>query len=267
MFLVTSRSWPPESMHLQNSKRLTKQLNHVQARLEKLQEKLASVSHDVSGIVGNTGSLVWTYDRDVVENRIQNAQQNRSASKIKECFEQFSRGYNGRFNCLRPCSTSECSISEFAYLSAAKSLKPHFSAAELESKFAQRAVHGNLNLHAFECAIQSPSKLEQWAQNIPFWQLLVDSIEHDVSVDPLRSISRLTVQEIDLLSISIVKSMKQMILDHVEGLAKSLHAMDEKCRFVSSTASKFQTIKGNCGSIDDFHAGLSARLGTFSLCI
>jgi hypothetical protein len=57
-----------------------------------------------------------------------------------------------------------------------------------------------------------------------------------------------------------------MISEHVQSLALSLHAMDEKSLLVSSTASKFQTFKASCGSIDDFHAGLSARLGIlFSL--
>jgi hypothetical protein len=135
-------------------------------------------------------------------------------------------------------------------------------------------VQEQIDFEEFRRILQSRSVLDQWAKSVPLWQLLSDSIPRKTRTfdflrsskpDRLKMISNLAAEDIEEISEAFLVGFKVLVTQHCRTLQESLRSMKAKSSKVSASkkpSEKFGFVM-ECGSIQDFHNGLSARLGTF----
>jgi hypothetical protein len=86
-------------------------------------------------------------------------------------------------------------------------------------------------------------------------------------MDPLRVVSALSPSQIDALCVAFLDGLKVLVTNQISDLKKSLRAMDDLAASASNDASKkFEIFGMSCGKINDFHDGLSGRVGELSPC-
>ena len=120
--------------------------------------------------------------------------------------------------------------------------------------------NGKLDYNEFRSAVQSnKSELEDWAESLALHQLLADSIPQSDGADALDIVSNLSPGDIDLIVEGFADGLRQMLNKYVNQLKQKLEHLSEH----KSPVPKFvaDVPKMMCGSIDDFHKGLVARIG------
>jgi hypothetical protein len=130
-------------------------------------------------------------------------------------------------------------------------------------------VDEQIDFEEFRKISQSRSILDHWAQSVPLWQLLSDSIPRKTRTfellryskqSPLKIISKLSAEDIEEISEAFLVGFKILVARHCRTLQESLRSMNAKSSQVSAAknpSEKFGFVM-KCGNIDDFHNGLSA---------
>jgi hypothetical protein len=122
---------------------------------------------------------------------------------------------------------------------------------------------GILDLSEFKQAVKTPSALEEWAQSLPLAQLLVDAIPKKVGRDHLRVTSGLTTEDVDEVCDGFSAGLRRILNESVGQLKAAFESMDRARE--NPAGGKFRVDlppnKLRCGSIEDFHKGLSSRIG------
>ena len=116
----------------------------------------------------------------------------------------------------------------------------------------------------FKAAVLRPSPIEAWCKQIPLWQALADAISGPLGnqeEQPLRAVASLTDAHIDAICAEVESSLRQVLRNEASKLRAAFEAMDAKMTDDESGQSKFSTFKASVGSSDDFHNGLSDRVG------
>ena len=122
----------------------------------------------------------------------------------------------------------------------------------------------SLGLDEFQQAAQGQWAGEVWAQSLPLAQLLSDTLPDCAECHRLRAISSLTAKEIRAVVEGFSEALEGMLSERVESLRKSLLAMDEHKEGPRPNR-KFQVVSMSCGRIEDFHGGVTKRIGELSL--
>ena len=117
---------------------------------------------------------------------------------------------------------------------------------------------GSLDFPEFSFAVARTSLLEQWVASLPLAQLLADALPVDKEKDLLNSLGEIGPLEIETACQGFCEGLKLLISEHVSNLQKALRAMEHR-----NASNVFQIVKMNGGNIDDFHQGLSGRIGRF----
>jgi hypothetical protein len=120
--------------------------------------------------------------------------------------------------------------------------------------------NGGLDLQEFKKAIKFPSKVEQWADNLPLSKLLAHCLSFKQGDDPLREVSRLSSDELRAVTNAYCESLHLMLMEAVRELNLCYAEMDNTAG-LADAGSKFQTFKMSSGSVEDFHNGLQGRVG------
>ena len=118
----------------------------------------------------------------------------------------------------------------------------------------------------FVLLVESESPLERIAQSFPFWKLLADDIPRAHSNDsssenPLKAAEHFTAlksSEIECLVAATADTLKEMLIQFCTNL-KGRTEPHGSSQTQGST--KFSIDTYNAGSIQDFHNGLSGRVG------
>ena len=128
-----------------------------------------------------------------------------------------------------------------------------------------RNQDGILAFDEFVLAVKAPMPLDEWASSLPLAQLLADAMPRKAGKDRLREVSRLTEAEIGSIADGFAYGVKRLLNQHVQSLRSSFSTMDQAVatRSESDSHLKFQTetTKLRCGNIEDFHNGMSSRIG------
>ena len=122
----------------------------------------------------------------------------------------------------------------------------------------------SLGLDEFQQAAQGKWAGEVWAQSLPLAQLLSDALPDCAKCHRLRAISSLTAKEIRAVVEGFSEALERVLTERVESLRKSLLAMDEYEEGPRPNR-KFQVVSMSCGRIEDFHGGVTKRIGELSL--
>jgi hypothetical protein len=119
---------------------------------------------------------------------------------------------------------------------------------------------GLIDYAEFKSAVLSPSTLESWCRNIPWWQAIADAIPRVENAMSLRAVACLTDDQINMICTESVKSIEQQLREQRDRLRNAFDAMD--AQHVTNPQSKFATtFKASAGTCDDYHSGLKGRVG------
>ena len=131
------------------------------------------------------------------------------------------------------------------------------------NRILQLNFDGCIKYNAFKHIVLSPSPVEVWAKTLPLSRLLADALPKFSGCDHLRVISSLTAKEVDNVAEEVCGALKEVLMLHVGLLKSAFKSMDEQVikRGAVPANSKFEVSKMTVGSIQNFYAGLEARIG------
>jgi hypothetical protein len=103
---------------------------------------------------------------------------------------------------------------------------------------------------------------EEWASTLPLAQLLADCMPIRKEADPVQAVSRLCDTDLETIVTCFGEGLKRMLHEEIAKLKRAYARMQRKIEEASSAPAKFAVApQMQSGSIDDFHEGLSARVG------
>ena len=126
---------------------------------------------------------------------------------------------------------------------------------------------GGLDLKEFTRVVNEPSNLEQWTKTLPLAKLLAYCLPFEIravnsAADSLRVVSRLRKVDINKAAQLFGEGVARILEDRVKQLKACYDEMDRKAVEESNeTNKKFQTFAMSAGKVEDFHKGLTERVG------
>ncbi len=119
--------------------------------------------------------------------------------------------------------------------------------------------HAHLDFELFERVASHPTPMEEYVRAVPLHKLLADALP-DEDEDPMRLFARLTEGDIASVTQGVAQGLERLLRLHVRCARMAL--ADAASRTAAPSAlSKFHVAPLSCGRIQDFHAGLSGRIG------
>jgi hypothetical protein len=131
---------------------------------------------------------------------------------------------------------------------------------------------GGLDLDEFHRAINRPSELEQWCSTLPLAKLLSFCLEtpladaaaasHAILADPVRRVSELSPQDLDRVAEEFWGGVRRLLGEQASQLNRCYAELDQKAvERADGSSAKFQTFSMSAGTVEDFHKGLTNRVG------
>jgi hypothetical protein len=125
--------------------------------------------------------------------------------------------------------------------------------------------NGHIDCDEFVAAALRPSPIEAWCKQIPWWHAIADAIPRVADCgQPLRAVALLTDAQIDVICAEVQKSIRSKLRTKALELSNSLKTMEKNTEsaLAGSKFATFATFKASVGNSEDFHKGLSGRVGT-----
>jgi hypothetical protein len=122
-----------------------------------------------------------------------------------------------------------------------------------------------LDFQSFVRLAQTESPFLSWIASLPICKVYADAItfaSSDFDRDPLRTISKMTNEEINAACDGCLDMIKGILAEEVHKLRAAYVHVDEKQKSQNLSASKFEIFTMSCGSVGDFHKGLVGRIGS-----
>jgi hypothetical protein len=135
---------------------------------------------------------------------------------------------------------------------------------------------GGLDLEEFRRVIARPTELEKWCSTLPLAKLLGCCLEGTLSdaaaasppaalADPVRRVCSLSPQDLDSVSEAFWGGARRLLAEQASQLKRCYAELDRKAAEVGDGSSgKFQTFSMSAGTMEDFHKGLTDRVGASS---
>jgi hypothetical protein len=122
---------------------------------------------------------------------------------------------------------------------------------------------GFLNLDEFRRAVQSSSEMEQFiSHSVSVVEIISAALPRDDSKLPIDVFRMLTPVQITAVSNAVSEGLTLLIADKLVTLNEGFAAAEAKKS--GNTAAKFAIFELSAGSVQDYHNGLSSRVGIFS---
>ena len=119
---------------------------------------------------------------------------------------------------------------------------------------------GLIDFNEFVAATLRPSHIDAWCKQLSLWHTIADAIPPVAHCDqPLRAVALLTDAQIDVICTEALKSIKSELRTKVLELSNAMKKIEETTKALAG--SKFATYKASVGNTEDFHKGLSDRVG------
>jgi hypothetical protein len=146
---------------------------------------------------------------------------------------------------------------------ALSDLGVHAEATEIEEVLKPRDLNedGGLDFQEFSSLVNMPSPAEEWVGELPLSQLVSHALPRANCPikDQLRHLSRTSPDQLEVTCEVIKEELLKILQLKLDVLKESFAKLDNQS--AAGSNSKFQTFKMSVGSIDDFHEGLSSRVG------
>jgi hypothetical protein len=119
---------------------------------------------------------------------------------------------------------------------------------------------GFLNLDEFRRAVQSSSEMEQFiSHSISIVEMISAALPRDDSKEPIDVFRMLTPLQITAISNAVSEGLAIMLSEKVAKLGEGFAAAEAKKS--GNSAAKFAIFELSAGSVQDYHKGLSSRVG------
>jgi hypothetical protein len=143
------------------------------------------------------------------------------------------------------------------------------SADEVEVAFSQCDMNddGGLDLEEFRLAAKTPTKLQQWADTLELPRLLARclALRSRNPADPHRGVADLSPADLaDALDV-FGRGLRRALAGAQAELRTCLDAMRAAEAAAAGGTAKFQTFKMSSGKVEDFHGGVTGRVGESAL--
>jgi hypothetical protein len=146
---------------------------------------------------------------------------------------------------------------------ALSDLGVHAESTQIEELLKSRGLNDDVGIdfQEFSSLVNMLSPTEEWVGGLPLNQLVSDALPRASCPvkDQLRYLSRITPQQLEISCEIIKESLFEMLQQNLDALKDSFAKLDSQPTAESN--SKFQIFKMSVGTIDDFHEGLSSRVG------
>ena len=126
---------------------------------------------------------------------------------------------------------------------------------------------GGMDLEEFSRVISNPSKLEMWSNTLPLAKLMafcLESADERISIapDPVRNVCDLDLKVVDVIVDGFAEGVKQLLRNQLKQMSMCYSALERKAaEEADGSGSKFQTFSMSAGNAEDFHRGLTDRVG------
>jgi hypothetical protein len=124
-----------------------------------------------------------------------------------------------------------------------------------------------IDLDQFRMLVDYPTPLERFLQALPLSKLLADALlDGSHQTEPLLLIASLTPKDIEQVTAGFLEGLKLLLAQHVRQCKRAVEQAardryEETPPRVQIIDSKFTLRPMSCGKVDDFHKGLSGRIG------
>jgi hypothetical protein len=132
---------------------------------------------------------------------------------------------------------------------------------------------GGLEFDAFLLLVNSlvsPSSPGlEFLRSLPLAELVFDGLPKEVvcaGEDSLRKLCNINPNELEVSIQGITEGLIKMLHESLAELKKSFDLLDSKVAANNSAAKKFEITNMSVGSIQNFHAGIPARIGGSQFC-
>ena len=122
---------------------------------------------------------------------------------------------------------------------------------------------GLLDFAEFKRATSFSSNLEQLICGFPVSQMIADAMPRQQGKDPIRLFSEITPAYVKDVCSAILPFLENLLIDQASELKESFKILDNAKSNVGSSKFQAELVEMCVGGIDDFHAGLSKRIGLF----
>ena len=125
-----------------------------------------------------------------------------------------------------------------------------------------RNSDGRLDFAEFQSAVQASGPLDEWVRSLQLHQLVADAVPRIEGEYPLLTASKLSKEAISKIALAIVPGLERILGEEVQRLRGSFDKMGAED--VKHLGDKFQATapKMKCGTIEHFHRGVIAQIGT-----
>jgi hypothetical protein len=167
-------------------------------------------------------------------------------------------------------ATSELGLSQDDFFQACQEVRFDFSSREdTDELFVNMDMNddGFLELSEFRRAMNTRSVFEQFIlQTIPLHEIISSALPRKPGTLPLDVFRGLTCYEITDMVQAVSITLKNVITEKVVQLRESWEASKAKEFHNGENNSKFLLVELKAGSIQDYHNGLSGRVGEGGIC-
>ena len=119
---------------------------------------------------------------------------------------------------------------------------------------------GMLEWVEFQQLVTKPTEIEQWASQLRIARLLASCFPPNVN--NLREVCQLGCDELEEVLGAFAEGMGRLLRGALDQLRQGYQALDQRTKEgASGIGKKFVTFKLACGSVEDFHKGMSERIG------
>ena len=104
----------------------------------------------------------------------------------------------------------------------------------------------------------------EYLRSLPLAELVFEGLPKEVicaGEDSLRNLCDINPESLEASMQAITEGLIQMLRESLTELKRSFNLLDSKAAANTSAAKKFETINMSVGTIQDFHAGIQARIG------
>ena len=146
---------------------------------------------------------------------------------------------------------------------ALRDLGVSVNATDIDEMLKSRDLNddGSLDFEEFLSLVHTPSPIDEWVKELPLTEIVASAMPrvNCPIKDQLRHLSRATSKQLEESCEIIKEKLLEVLLNKQAVLCKSYEKLD--CHPAANGNTKFQTFQMNAGTIDNFHEGLSSRVG------
>jgi hypothetical protein len=191
-------------------------------------------------------------------------------SQMNACFDRRNEAFlQAIFDKHKSDETPDCAadgLSQTGLMSALADAGIHVSVSEAEELHKTQDLNSNgcIDWSEFLSIVSMRvGRVAQWASTLPLAELLADCMPIKNEADPVRAVSKLSKTDVQNIVACYSEGLARLLNEKIDQLERAYESMERAMENASQVPAptKFTLPRMECGNIDDFHNGLSGRIG------